>query len=110
MEPVIDENLTSRQLAILGMLRNNPIVECDTPHVVDFHMAGFEAMKKMASASVFLSGLDGLGVETAKSVALAGVKRLTLHDTKAATWVRYKFLSVTAHESMTEESSSISSS
>jgi hypothetical protein len=44
-------------------------------------------MKKMASSSVFLSGLDGLGVETAKSVALAGVKRLTLHDTKLATWV-----------------------
>jgi tRNA A37 threonylcarbamoyladenosine dehydratase len=65
MEPSIDENLTSRQLAILGI----------------------EAMKKMATSSVFLSGLDGLGIEAAKSVALAGVKKLTLHDTKNASWV-----------------------
>jgi molybdopterin/thiamine biosynthesis adenylyltransferase len=56
------------------------------------------AMAKMLQSSVFLSGLGGLGVEigwsrpavcllliggVAKNIALAGVKLLTLHDTRA---------------------------
>lgn len=40
---------------------------------------------RMAKAKVFISGMDALGVEIAKNVALAGVKKLTVHDTKAAT-------------------------
>lgn len=49
-------------------------------------MLGEEAMKKMAISNVFLSGIGGLGNEIAKNIALAGVKNLTLHDTKQTTW------------------------
>lgn len=39
-------------------------------------------MQKMAQSSVFLSGIGGLGIEIAKNIVLAGVKTVTLHDTK----------------------------
>eukprot|EP00004_Rigifila_ramosa_P002992 TRINITY_DN1309_c0_g1_i1.p1 TRINITY_DN1309_c0_g1~~TRINITY_DN1309_c0_g1_i1.p1 ORF type:complete len:1097 (-),score=298.82 TRINITY_DN1309_c0_g1_i1:48-3098(-) len=40
-------------------------------------------MGKLSAASVFISGLNGLGVEIAKNVVLANVRRVTLHDSKA---------------------------
>lgn len=55
----IDEGLYSRQLYVLG----------------------HDAMRKMASSDVLISGLGGLGVEVAKNVILGGVKSVTLHDT-----------------------------
>lgn len=55
----IDENLHSRQLAVYGR----------------------EVMKRMAQSSVLITGLNGLGVEIAKNVILAGVKAVTIHDT-----------------------------
>lgn len=54
----IDEDLYSRQLYVLG----------------------HEAMRRMASSDVLISGLGGLGVEIAKNVILGGVKSVTLHD------------------------------
>jgi len=57
-EPVIDEALYSRQLYVLGA----------------------EAMKRMQASTVLIVGLNGLGVEVAKNVVLAGVKTVTLHD------------------------------
>ena len=59
-DPVIDENLYSRQIYVLGV----------------------DAMKKLASSSVLISGLGGLGVEIAKNVILAGVNNVTIHDTR----------------------------
>ncbi|ERE90403.1 ubiquitin-like modifier-activating enzyme 1-like protein [Cricetulus griseus] len=56
----IDDGLYSRQRYVLG----------DT------------AMQKMAKSHVFLSGMGGLGVEIAKNLVLAGIKALTIHDTK----------------------------
>ncbi|XP_003746538.1 ubiquitin-like modifier-activating enzyme 1 [Galendromus occidentalis] len=56
----IDESLYSRQLYVLG----------------------HEAMRRMQSSDVLISGLGGLGVEIAKNVILGGVKSVTLHDTK----------------------------
>lgn len=56
----IDDGLYSRQRYVLG----------DT------------AMQKMAQSHVFLSGIGGLGIEIAKNIALAGIKALTIHDTK----------------------------
>jgi molybdopterin/thiamine biosynthesis adenylyltransferase len=41
---------------------------------------GIDAVKKQASANVFLSGAGGLGIEIAKNIVLAGCKRFTLHD------------------------------
>ncbi|KAK2076935.1 hypothetical protein QBZ16_005163 [Prototheca wickerhamii] len=59
--PEIDEDLHSRQLAVYGK----------------------ESMRRMAAASVLIWGLNGLGVEVAKNVILAGVKSVTLADTAA---------------------------
>lgn len=42
-------------------------------------------MKRMARSNVLVVGMNGLGVETAKNVALAGVKTLTIMDHRAAT-------------------------
>lgn len=54
----IDEGLYSRQLYVLGA----------------------DAMKRMMGSSVLIVGLNGLGVEVAKNVVLAGVKSVTIHD------------------------------
>ncbi|XP_042213364.1 ubiquitin-like modifier-activating enzyme 1 isoform X1 [Homarus americanus] len=58
----IDESLYSRQLYVLG----------------------HDAMRRMASSDVLISGLGGLGVEIAKNLILGGVKSVTLHDIKDA--------------------------
>lgn len=58
MEVEIDEDLHSRQLAVYGR----------------------ETMRRLFGAHVLVSGLQGLGVEVAKNVILAGVKSVTLHD------------------------------
>lgn len=57
-EAQIDEGLYSRQLYVLG----------------------HEAMKRMAASNVLIVGLDGLGVEIAKNIILAGVKSVTVYD------------------------------
>lgn len=54
----IDEGLYSRQLYVLG----------------------HDAMRRMASSDVLVSGLGGLGLEIAKNIILGGVKSVTLHD------------------------------
>uniref|UniRef100_A0ACD5XJJ0 Uncharacterized protein n=1 Tax=Avena sativa TaxID=4498 RepID=A0ACD5XJJ0_AVESA len=54
----IDEDLHSRQLAVYGR----------------------ETMRLLFASNVLVSGLNGLGAETAKNLALAGVKSITLHD------------------------------
>lgn len=63
VEDEIDESLYSRQLYVLG----------------------HDAMRRMASSDVLISGLGGLGVEIAKNVILGGVKSVTLHDDKNCT-------------------------
>uniref|UniRef100_A0AAX7VEJ0 Ubiquitin-like modifier-activating enzyme 6 n=1 Tax=Astatotilapia calliptera TaxID=8154 RepID=A0AAX7VEJ0_ASTCA len=51
------------------------------------YVLGDSAMHQMAQSSVFLSGMGGMGVEIAKNIVLAGVKVVTLHDTKQCeTW------------------------
>ncbi|XP_043936660.1 ubiquitin-like modifier-activating enzyme 1 [Protopterus annectens] len=64
-ESEIDEGLYSRQLYVLG----------------------HEAMKRMQSSDVLISGMRGLGVEIAKNVILGGVKSVTIHDQGVAQWV-----------------------
>jgi ubiquitin-activating enzyme E1 len=59
----IDQNLYSRQIYVMGM----------------------DAMKKMSASSVLISGIGGLGVEIAKNIILAGVKQVTIQDTKSVT-------------------------
>ncbi|KAJ7774253.1 ubiquitin activating enzyme [Mycena maculata] len=62
-EPAIDEGLYSRQLYVLG----------------------HEAMKKMATSNVLIVGVQGLGVEIAKDIVLAGVKSVTVFDPEPVT-------------------------
>ncbi|KAF9452196.1 ubiquitin activating enzyme [Macrolepiota fuliginosa MF-IS2] len=62
-EAAIDEGLYSRQLYVLG----------------------HEAMKRMATSNVLIVGLQGLGVEIAKNLALAGVKSVTIYDPEPVT-------------------------
>ena len=52
----VDESLYSRQLYVFG----------------------HEAQKKLASSNILLVGLNGLGVEVAKNIILAGVASVTL--------------------------------
>jgi len=54
----VDESLYSRQLYVFG----------------------HEAQRRLGSSAVLILGLNGLGVETAKNIILAGVKSVTLHD------------------------------
>ena len=54
----VDESLYSRQLYVMG----------------------HEAQRRMAKSDVLIVGMNGLGIETAKNVILAGVKSVTLHD------------------------------
>eukprot|EP00047_Mylnosiga_fluctuans_P019582 m.84067 g.84067 ORF g.84067 m.84067 type:complete len:1019 (+) comp8186_c0_seq2:101-3157(+) len=61
----IDESLYSRQLYVLG----------------------HEAMRKMNSSNVLISGLSGLGVEIAKNVILGGVKSVCVQDTQEVTFM-----------------------
>ncbi|KAK9124596.1 hypothetical protein Sjap_014198 [Stephania japonica] len=56
--PEIDEDLHSRQLAVYGR----------------------ETMRRLFASNILISGMQGLGVEIAKNVILAGVKSVTLHD------------------------------
>uniref|UniRef100_A0A673XX41 E1 ubiquitin-activating enzyme n=1 Tax=Salmo trutta TaxID=8032 RepID=A0A673XX41_SALTR len=50
------------------------------------YVLGHDAMKRMQSSNVLVSGLRGLGVEIAKNVILGGVKSVTLHDQGQAEW------------------------
>ncbi|XP_073140543.1 ubiquitin-activating enzyme E1 1-like isoform X2 [Henckelia pumila] len=54
----IDEVLHSRQLAVYGR----------------------DTMRRLFASNVLVSGIQGLGVEIAKNLILAGVKSVTLHD------------------------------
>ncbi|KAM7532024.1 hypothetical protein LguiB_035434 [Lonicera macranthoides] len=54
----IDEDLHSRQLAVYGR----------------------ETMRRLFASNILVSGMQGLGAEVAKNLALAGVKSVTLHD------------------------------
>jgi len=55
----IDTNLYSRQIGTFGM----------------------EAMGKLMQMRVLISGMRGVGVETAKNLILAGPGHVTIHDT-----------------------------
>mmetsp|Transcript_12121 Transcript_12121/g.10440 ORF Transcript_12121/g.10440 Transcript_12121/m.10440 type:complete len:93 (+) Transcript_12121:71-349(+) len=55
----IDQNLYSRQIGAYGV----------------------ETMGKLVTLRVFIQGLRGVGVETAKNLILAGPKSVTIQDT-----------------------------
>lgn len=59
----IDEGLYSRQLCVIGK----------------------DAMQSMARSSILIVGLGGVGSETAKNLALAGVHRIVIVDDRQLT-------------------------
>jgi hypothetical protein len=46
---------------------------------------GAAVIKKMKKMAVFVAGLRGVGIETAKNLILAGPKEVVVHDDGAAT-------------------------
>lgn len=48
--------------------------------IIYSYVLGHEAMKKMSNSNILILGLNGLGVEIAKDIVLAGVKSVTLYD------------------------------
>ena len=61
---VIDEELFSRQLYVLG----------------------HKAQSSLQSSDVLVVGLRGVGVEIAKNLCLMGVRGVALHDPRACEW------------------------
>ncbi|KAF8665805.1 hypothetical protein AX16_000249 [Volvariella volvacea WC 439] len=49
------------------------------------YVLGHEAMKRMAASNVLIVGMQGLGVEIAKDIVLAGVKSVTIYDPEPVT-------------------------
>uniref|UniRef100_A0A1I7YJJ1 E1 ubiquitin-activating enzyme n=1 Tax=Steinernema glaseri TaxID=37863 RepID=A0A1I7YJJ1_9BILA len=64
-DDVLDTNLYSRQIYALGE----------------------SAMMHLRKSSVLISGMGGVGVEIAKNLILGGVRRVTIQDTKDATYL-----------------------
>jgi ubiquitin-activating enzyme E1 len=50
------------------------------------YVYGHEAQQKMSASNILLVGLNGLGVEVAKNIILAGVKGVTICDSVATSW------------------------
>ena len=46
---------------------------------------GISALKKMEKASIFISGMNGLGIEIAKNIVLSGINFVMIHDTHLTT-------------------------
>ncbi|XP_041953675.1 ubiquitin-like modifier-activating enzyme 1 isoform X3 [Alosa sapidissima] len=70
-----------------GMAKNGSDAEIDEGlYSRQLYVLGHEAMKRMQTSNVLISGMRGLGVEIAKNVILAGVKSVTLHDQGVAEW------------------------
>eukprot|EP00095_Tigriopus_kingsejongensis_P004446 maker-scaffold168_size293125-snap-gene-0.16 protein:Tk04446 transcript:maker-scaffold168_size293125-snap-gene-0.16-mRNA-1 annotation:"ubiquitin-like modifier activating enzyme 1 isoform x1" len=61
---LVDENLYSRQLYVIGN----------------------EAQRRLQGSHVLVCGLDGLGLEVCKNLALSGVGAITLYDPMCASW------------------------
>ncbi|KAJ8086217.1 E1 ubiquitin-activating protein [Marasmius tenuissimus] len=79
-EAAIDEGLYSRQLRIRAWARRYEAIDEDNGEMCltgSFHTT---AMKRMAASNVLIVGMQGLGVEIAKDIVLAGVKSVTIFD------------------------------
>eukprot|EP00792_Barthelona_sp_PAP020_P005354 TRINITY_DN2611_c0_g1_i1.p1 TRINITY_DN2611_c0_g1~~TRINITY_DN2611_c0_g1_i1.p1 ORF type:complete len:989 (+),score=316.32 TRINITY_DN2611_c0_g1_i1:27-2969(+) len=60
---------------------SQPIEEIDADlYSRQIFAVGLETMKKLASSRVLICGCTALGIETAKNVILAGVKKVYIHD------------------------------
>ena len=63
----------------------------DDAHFMDIYsrqigVYGLEAMGKLVKLKVFIMGLRGIGLETAKNLILSGPNTVTIHDDNLVTW------------------------
>lgn len=80
-------NVPSAATPANGMAKNGGDAEIDEGlYSRQLYVLGHEAMKRMQTSNVLVSGLRGLGVEVAKNLVLGGVKSVTLHDPHPAAW------------------------
>ena len=100
VSPLLHTNLVSDHLRLLISLKYGwlhvlyvlPLTGAPAPAkspcllLLCSYVLGHDAMKRMQSSNVLVSGLRGLGVEIAKNVILGGVKSVTLHDQGTAEW------------------------
>lgn len=84
--------ISSPSTAATTTMANNGSTSRETPGEIDeglysrqLYVLGHDAMRRMASSDILISGVGGLGVEIAKNVILGGVKSVTLHDNAICT-------------------------
>uniref|UniRef100_A0AAV1UIK5 E1 ubiquitin-activating enzyme n=1 Tax=Peronospora matthiolae TaxID=2874970 RepID=A0AAV1UIK5_9STRA len=82
-----DVNETADGMRELVHVTENALARSDAIETIDealysrqLYVMGREAQLRMGASNVLIIGLNGLGVEIAKNVILAGVKSVTLHD------------------------------
>lgn len=85
LDPRKNKDMANNGVASSSQPQNNPQDIDEGLYSRQLYVLGHEAMRRMASSDVLISGLGGLGVEVAKNVILGGVKSVTLHDDKEAT-------------------------
>ncbi|XP_028760249.1 ubiquitin-activating enzyme E1 2-like [Neltuma alba] len=66
--------------SIMALSDSNPIDIDEDLHSRQLAVYGRETMRKLFMSNVLVSGMQGLGVEIAKNLILAGFKSVTLHD------------------------------
>lgn len=83
---------SSTSTAATTMANNGSTSSRETPGEIDeglysrqLYVLGHDAMRRMASSDILISGVGGLGVEIAKNIILGGVKSVTLHDNALCT-------------------------
>jgi len=77
--PEIDEGLYSRQLYV-NIFFQLTQKETKLRLFIFSYVMGKEAMHRLGSAHVLISGMRGLGVEIAKNIILGGAKSVIVHD------------------------------
>lgn len=61
---------------------------------------GLESQKRIRTARILISGLNGLGAEIAKNIILSGVKSVTLLDDKSVTELDFCSQFLASHDSI----------
>ncbi|NXB28475.1 UBA1 enzyme, partial [Eulacestoma nigropectus] len=84
--PAVSPSVTPTNVSATPGGTGSPSGGAPHPLGSPWYVLGHEAMKRMQTSNVLVSGLRGLGVEVAKNLVLGGVKSVTLHDPDPATW------------------------
>ncbi|XP_023231917.1 ubiquitin-like modifier-activating enzyme 1 isoform X2 [Centruroides sculpturatus] len=80
--PVGSENISGEMARNGSSLQPSNTEIDDSLYSRQLYVLGHEAMRRMATSDILISGMNGLGLEISKNVILGGVKSVTIHDTK----------------------------